>query len=163
MIVHCSRRKEERFSSSTGLGRGATKPHVAFLLTSRPAPASKPPCSSTTTNNPIHQQKVQPQVFRKQIKIRNPILFAQTLTVFNALDQILEVEASLVLAERFQGWDFHHGAAKATENGPRSPSRCTETGPRGFATSRWQHVAPNAGSYGVYTTVTGLGRCYPKP
>lgn len=37
---------------------------------------------------------------------------ACTLTVFNALDQILEVEPSLVLAERFQGGDFHHGAAK---------------------------------------------------
>lgn len=49
------------------------------------------------------------------IKMRNCVLSA--LTVFNALDQVLEVEPSLVLAERFQGGDFHHGAAGATEDG----------------------------------------------
>lgn len=115
-----------------------------------------------TKITPYTSRKSSPRSLEETIKIRNRILFAQTLTVFDALDQILEVEASLVLAERFQGWDFHHGAAKATENGPRSPSRCTETVPRGFATSRWQHVAPDAGTYGVYATVTGSGRCYPK-
>lgn len=44
-------------------------------------------------------------------KITSPTVLL-ALTVFNALDQILEVEPSLVLTERFQGGDFHHGAAK---------------------------------------------------
>lgn len=73
-------------------------------------------------------------MFRKKPKIRTPILSAETLTVFNALDQILEVEPSLVLTERFQGWDFHHRAVKATENGVHSPPGCAETGPGGFVT-----------------------------
>lgn len=53
------------------------------------------------------------------IKRRNRVLSA--LTVFNALDQVLEVKPSLVLAERFQGGDFHHGAAQAEDRAGSRP------------------------------------------
>lgn len=99
-------------------------------------------------------EKPDPDIQKKNPKIRNPIIFAETLTVFNALDQILEVEPSLVLTERFQGWDFHHRTAKKTENRAHSPPGCTETGPEGFVTTS------NTGTYRVYSAVTRPGRYF---
>lgn len=72
---------------------------------------------------------------KKKNKKKEARPFSETLTVFNALDQILEVEPSLVLTERFQGWDFHHRAVKATENRVHSPPGCAETGTEGFVKS----------------------------